>query len=148
MLSRSFHSEQGASLISSPGLRQVFQVGGDYTINSSFEVTRSNSGFWTIREEDAPRMKRTAASSTSFTRETCIWCSALPAIGTSVRFRVTIDDAVPEDSHGTDVDANGNGIVDEQRRYQLIRQTGSVRDHTFEIRFLSPGVQVYAFTFG
>ena len=36
----------------------------------------------------------------------------------------------------------------EQRLYQLIRQTGAVSDHTFEIRFLDPGVQVYAFTFG
>jgi hypothetical protein len=65
-----------------------------------------------------------------------------------VRFRVTIDGALPAESHGTDVDAEGNGIVNEQRIYQLIRQTGSVGGHAFEIRFLTPGVQVYAFTFG
>ena len=70
------------------------------------------------------------------------------AIGTSVRFKVTIDGAAPGQSHGTDVDAAGNGVITEQRLYQLIRQTGVVSDHTFEIRFLGPGVQVYAFTFG
>jgi hypothetical protein len=30
----------------------------------------------------------------------------------------------------------------------LIRQSGPVMDRTFEIRFLDPGVQAYAFTFG
>ncbi len=36
----------------------------------------------------------------------------------------------------------------EQRLYQLIRQSGPVADHTFEIQFLDPGVEAYAFTFG
>jgi hypothetical protein len=35
-----------------------------------------------------------------------------------------------------------------QRLYHLIRDPGSVTDHMFEIRFLDPGVQAYAFTFG
>ena len=34
------------------------------------------------------------------------------------------------------------------RLYQLIRQSGPIMDHAFEIRFLDPGVQAYAFTFG
>ena len=36
----------------------------------------------------------------------------------------------------------------EQRLYQLVRQSGTITDRTFEIRFLDPGVQAYAFTFG
>jgi cytochrome c biogenesis protein CcdA/thiol-disulfide isomerase/thioredoxin len=36
----------------------------------------------------------------------------------------------------------------EHRLYQLIRENGGVSDHTFEIEFLDPGVQAYAFTFG
>ena len=32
-------------------------------------------------------------------------------------------------------------LVERQRLYQLIRQQGAVRDHTFEIEFLDPGVQ-------
>jgi len=29
-----------------------------------------------------------------------------------------------------------------------VRQKGAVRDRTFEIEFLDPGVEAYAFTFG
>jgi hypothetical protein len=43
---------------------------------------------------------------------------------------------------------NGQGVVTEQRLYQLIRQSGRIADRTFEIQFLDPGVQAYAFTFG
>jgi hypothetical protein len=65
-----------------------------------------------------------------------------------VHFRVTIDGAPPKDSHGADIDADGNGIITSQRLYQLIRQSGQVADHLFEIRFADPGAQAYAFTFG
>jgi cytochrome c biogenesis protein CcdA/thiol-disulfide isomerase/thioredoxin len=68
--------------------------------------------------------------------------------GAPVRFRVTIDGAAPAGSHGVDIDADGHGTVTGQRLYQLIRQDGQIADHTFEIRFLDPGVQAYAFTFG
>lgn len=68
--------------------------------------------------------------------------------GKAVRFRVTIDGATPGKSHGLDVDADGQGVVTRQRLYQLIRQSGEISDHRFEIRFLDPGVQAYAFTFG
>jgi hypothetical protein len=40
------------------------------------------------------------------------------------------------------------GAVSEVRLYQLIRQSGAVGEHTFEIAFLDPGVEAYAFTFG
>jgi hypothetical protein len=68
------------------------------------------------------------------------------ADGRPVRFRLTLDGAPPGPSHG--VDADGNGVITGQRLYQLLRQDGAVGDRTFEIRFLDPGVQAYAFTFG
>jgi cytochrome c biogenesis protein CcdA/thiol-disulfide isomerase/thioredoxin len=72
-----------------------------------------------------------------------------PAVdGRPVRFRVTIDGAVPGSNHGTDVDADGQGVVTGRQLYQLVRQSGTITDHTFEIQFLDPGVQAYAFTFG
>jgi cytochrome c biogenesis protein CcdA/thiol-disulfide isomerase/thioredoxin len=70
------------------------------------------------------------------------------ADGKPVRFRVTIDGAPPGASHGTDVAPDGSGSVDRQRLYQLVRQVGPVRDRTFTIEFLDPGVNAYAFTFG
>ena len=68
--------------------------------------------------------------------------------GGPVHFRVTIDGAAPGNSHGADVNADGEGAVTEQRLYQLVRQTGPIVDRTFEIRFLDPGAQAFAFTFG
>ncbi len=70
------------------------------------------------------------------------------ARGTSVRFRVLVDGQPPGAAHGLDVDDQGNGIVSEQRLYQLIRQPQPVADRLFEIAFLDPGVEAYAFTFG
>jgi len=70
------------------------------------------------------------------------------ADGKPVRFKVRIDGADPGASHGVDTDAAGNGVVTEQRLYQLIRQAGDVGEHTFSIEFLDSGVQAYAFTFG
>ncbi|HEY0218672.1 MAG TPA: cytochrome c biogenesis protein DipZ, partial [Afipia sp.] len=68
--------------------------------------------------------------------------------GKPIRFRVTIDGKPPGDNHGTDIDADGRGVITEQRLYQLVRQSTVVSDKTFEIQFLDPGVQAYAFTFG
>jgi thiol-disulfide isomerase/thioredoxin len=70
------------------------------------------------------------------------------APGQSARFRVKLDGAAPGADHGVDVDADGEGRVQEPRLYQLIRQKGSVIDRTFEIEFLDPGVRAYVFTFG
>src|SRR5580698_1206505 len=68
--------------------------------------------------------------------------------GKPVRFRVTLDGAAPAANHGADTDSSGAGIIDGQRLYQLIRQSGDVGEHVFSIEFLDPGVQAYSFTFG
>jgi thiol-disulfide isomerase/thioredoxin len=68
--------------------------------------------------------------------------------GTSVRFRVLIDGQPPGAAHGIDVDKGGNGIVDEQRMYQLIRQPKPIEDRLFEIEFLDAGIEAFSFTFG
>jgi thiol-disulfide isomerase/thioredoxin len=68
--------------------------------------------------------------------------------GTSVPFRVLVDGDPPGTAHGLDVDEDGQGTVSQQRLYQLIRQQGPIGDRTFEITFLDPGVETYAFTFG
>ncbi len=70
------------------------------------------------------------------------------APGTSIRFRALIDGQPPGEAHGADADGRGDGAVTEQRLYQLIRQRGPIGDRTFEIAFLDPGIQAFAFTFG
>lgn len=68
--------------------------------------------------------------------------------GASLRFRVRIDGQAPGADAGSDIDAGGEGRISEHRLYQLVRQSGPVRERTFEIEFLDPGAQVFAFTFG
>ena len=70
------------------------------------------------------------------------------ADGKPVRFRISIDGAPPGAAHGADVAADGTGVATGARLYQLVRQSGHIEDHTFEIRFLDPGAHVYSFTFG
>jgi len=68
--------------------------------------------------------------------------------GKPVRFRVTIDGKAPGLNHGVDSDAQGDGTITDHRLYQLIRQKNMIEDRTFEIEFLDPGAQAFAFTFG
>jgi cytochrome c biogenesis protein CcdA/thiol-disulfide isomerase/thioredoxin len=70
------------------------------------------------------------------------------ADGKRVRFRVQLDGAAPGANHGADTDANGSGIIREQRLYQLIRQSTEVGQHLFLIEFEDSHAQAYAFTFG
>jgi hypothetical protein len=70
------------------------------------------------------------------------------ADGKPVRFKVLIDGKPPLADHGTDTDAQGNGTIDGQRLYQLVRQTANDKDRLFEIEFLDAGAQAYVFTFG
>jgi hypothetical protein len=68
--------------------------------------------------------------------------------GKPVHYRVTLDGAAPAGNHGADTDTNGDGVIDTQRLYQLIRQSDGVGEHLFSIEFLDSGVQAYSFTFG
>jgi thiol-disulfide isomerase/thioredoxin len=68
--------------------------------------------------------------------------------GQPVRFRVTLDGAALKGDHGTDIDVDGQGTVQDVRLYQLIRQSGTVKDRTMQIEFSSPGARAYVFTFG
>jgi len=70
------------------------------------------------------------------------------ASGKPVRFRVTVDGQAPGADAGVDVKADGAGVVTGQRLYQLVRQKRQIRDRTFTITFLDPGVEAFSFTFG
>jgi thioredoxin family protein len=43
---------------------------------------------------------------------------------------------------------DGTGEVRQPRMYQLVRQKGPIKDVTFEIEFLDPGVEAFSSTFG
>jgi thiol-disulfide isomerase/thioredoxin len=68
--------------------------------------------------------------------------------GEPIPFRVLLDGEAPGPSHGVDVDEGGNGLLEDGRMYQLVRQHDTVRERTLEITFLEAGASAYAFTFG
>jgi cytochrome c biogenesis protein CcdA/thiol-disulfide isomerase/thioredoxin len=106
------------------------------------------SGDWTIAKEDAVLSEPGGTIVYRFHARDLHLVLGPGPDGKPVRFRVTIDGTAPGDNHGVDTDADGQGTVTGQRLYQLVRQNGTIADHTFEIRFLDAGVQAYAFTFG
>lgn len=65
-----------------------------------------------------------------------------------IPFRVLVDGAPPGRSHGVDVDADGQGLLDDGRLYQLLREDSTVRERTLEVTFAAAGAEAYAFTFG
>ena len=71
-----------------------------------------------------------------------------PGTNDPIPFRVLLDGEPPGESHGVDVDADGNGLLDAGRMYQLIRQPGGIEDRTVEISFGAAGAEAYVFTFG
>jgi len=65
-----------------------------------------------------------------------------------IPFRVLLDDQAPGSSHGVHVDEDGNGLLEDGRLYQLVREHDTVRERTLQITFLEPGAEAYVFTFG
>jgi hypothetical protein len=105
-------------------------------------------GEWTVGNESAQLDAKDGSVIYRFRARDLHLVLGPSSSGKPVRFHVTIDSAAPGEDHGTDTEADGSGVVTEQRLYQLLRQRGEIRDRTFEIHFLDPGVQAYAFTFG
>ncbi len=108
----------------------------------------SLAGDWTVGKETARLNQPNGRIAYRFHARDVHLVMGPAAQGTSVRFRVLIDGQPPGAAHGIDVDEQGSGTVTEQRLYQLIRQPKPIVDRQFEIAFLDPGVEAFAFTFG
>ena len=108
------------------------------------------AGEWTVRQQAAAMNTANGRIAYRFhARDLHLVMGPGPvAGGTSVRFRVLLDGEAPGAAHGIDVGDQGNGMVTEPRLYQLIRQSQPVTDRHFEIEFLEPGAEAFAFTFG
>lgn len=106
------------------------------------------AGDWTVEKEAAVLNKSNGRIAYRFHARDLHLVLGPTARDTAVRFRVLIDGKPPGAAHGVDVDSQGNGTVKEQRLYQLIRQPTPIADRLFEIEFLDPGVEAFAFTFG
>jgi hypothetical protein len=108
----------------------------------------SLTGDWTMEDEASVLNKANGRITYRFHARDLHLVMGPAARGSSLRFRVLIDGQPPGGAHGLDVDDRGNGTVNEERLYQLIRQQKPIADRVFEIEFLDSGVKAYVFTFG
>jgi Thioredoxin like C-terminal domain/Redoxin len=134
-----FASPGGAA----PDERRVYAVPAQLGLNQW-----ALSGDWTVGKQAVVLNKAGGRIAYRFHARDLHLVMGPPARGTSVRFRVTLGGQPPRAAHGVDVDEQGNGTVTEQRLYQLILQPKPITDRRFEIEFLDPGVEAFAFTFG
>ncbi|WP_313076290.1 cytochrome c biogenesis protein DipZ [Agrobacterium pusense] len=120
----------------------------DYSVTAPALNEWGLSGEWTVGAEAATLDAANGGITYRFSARDLHLVLGPVDSGKPVRFQVTVDGHPPGPDHGADTDANGNGAVTSTRLYQLVRQSGTVTAKTFTIRFLDPGVQAYAFTFG
>jgi thiol-disulfide isomerase/thioredoxin len=106
------------------------------------------SGEWTIGKQAALSNAAGGRIAYRFHARDLHLIMAAPARAAPARLRVLLDGQPPGTNHGLDIDDEGRGTVGEARMYQLIRQRGPIADRQFEIEFLDPGVEAFAFTFG
>lgn len=106
------------------------------------------AGTWTVKRDFARLDKAEGAIRFRFHARDAHAVLGAPVDGQPVRFRVTIDGKAPGADHGTDIDAEGWGVVRQDRLYQLVRQHGPIVDRTLRVEFARPGVQAYSLTFG
>jgi len=106
------------------------------------------SGQWVVGGESAVAGDGGAGIAHQFSARDLHLVMGPGMAGKKVRIKVTVDGRAPGADRGADIDADGNGVVDATRLYQLVRQSGGVRQRRFEVKFLDGGAQVFAFTFG
>jgi len=137
---------RAANFISPEGVGA--DVARDYTVGKRDLNEWGLTGKWTVGGEQASLDQADGGITYRFSARDLHLVLGPGADGKKIRFQVKVDGVAPGADHGSDIDAEGNGTVSETRLYQLVRQSGEVRERTFEIRFLDPGVEAFVFTFG
>jgi thiol-disulfide isomerase/thioredoxin len=126
----------------------AFDEGGVYELPARLPFNHwALGGEWTIGREKAVLDQAGGRIAFRFHARDAHLVLSLGRRG-PIPFRVLLDGEAPGPSHGVDVDEDGNGLLQDGRLYQLVRQRDKVRERTLEITFLKPGVEAYAFTFG
>ncbi|MDQ0563410.1 cytochrome c biogenesis protein CcdA/thiol-disulfide isomerase/thioredoxin [Rhizobium mesoamericanum] len=137
---------RAANFISPEGVGA--DVARDYTVGKPELNEWGLTGKWTVGGEQASLDQAGGGITYRFSARDLHLVLGSGADGKKIRFQVKVDGVEPGMDHGSDIDAKGNGTVSQTRLYQLVRQSGDVRERTFEIRFLDPGVEAFVFTFG
>jgi cytochrome c biogenesis protein CcdA/thiol-disulfide isomerase/thioredoxin len=120
-----------------------------YAVPASLDLNQwALAGKWLIDKEKAALIKAPGKIVYRFYARDLHLVLGPGPDGKPIRFRVQLDGSSPGADHGADTDVHGEGVIREQRLYQLIRQATAVGEHVFSIEFLDNDVQAYSFTFG
>lgn len=138
--------QRASNFISPEGL--LADTPRDYSVSDIGLNEWGLAGRWTVTSENAVLDTAGGGISYRFSARDLHLVLGPGMDGRPVRFRVTIDGKAPGKDHGADTGPDGTGTITATRLYQLVRQSNDVKARNFEIRFLDPGVEAYAFTFG
>ncbi|KQN46595.1 cytochrome C biogenesis protein [Serratia sp. Leaf50] len=128
---------------------KVTDAPADFTISDPLDLNEWGlQGNWTVGDEKITLNKPNGRITYRFHARDLHLVLGPQEQGKQIRFKVTLDGKEPGEMHGSDISASGEGVVTDQRLYQLIRQPDAGGEHSFTIEFLDAGVNAYAFTFG
>ncbi len=125
---------------------------GNGTYNFTLQKKISTNSFsfgggWTIADEEASSGKD-AILEYNFSANKVFLVIHPPAGSTETKIKVLLDGKVIDGTvAGNDVQ-NGVLNVDTERLYNLVNLHGKNENHLLRLEFLTPGTQVFAFTFG
>ena len=132
-----------------PGGSVAFDEAHTYTAPSRLHLNRWGlTGNWTVRSDASALNEPNGRIAYEFHARDVNLVMGPAKKGAEVRFRAFLDGENAGPAHGSDLDENGEGVLKEQRTYQLIRQPKPIRDRRFEIEFLDAGAEAFCFTFG
>jgi thiol-disulfide isomerase/thioredoxin len=121
----------------------------DYAPPASLRLNEwAPSGAWSISQRAATATAPSSRLAYRFQARDVNLVMGPATRGTAIPFRVRLDGQPATGAVGSDVDADGNGTVSDQRLYQLIRQPAPIGERVFEIEFFEPGAELFCFTFG
>lgn len=123
---------------------------GKQTFTLTDKVPRDNfslGGEWTINSEQAISGKGAQLNYRFYANKVFMVIKPGTA-GAGAKIRVTLDGKIVESSQsGGDV-KDGVITIDSDRLYSVIDLKNNPGDHLLELDFLTPGIEIYTFTFG
>jgi thiol-disulfide isomerase/thioredoxin len=132
----------------SPGGAEL-GVARDYSLPTLLRVDEwALEGRWTMGRESAVLHEAGGRIAGRFHARDVNLILAPRSAEEPVRIQVRVDGRAPHDSHGLDVDGDGDGIVTEPRLHQLLRHRPPVSEHVLDVELRDPGAAAFCFTFG
>ncbi len=120
-----------------------------YELPASLQLNQwALAGDWTMGEEASVSNRPRARLACRFHARDLHLVMSPSSSDKPLRFQIKLNGQPPGMHHGLDIDEQGMGSLHAPGLYQLIRQKQAIADQAFEIEFLEPGAQIYAFTFG